>query len=119
LTLRIALSIVPSGNEGRQYTIGSIDICNVCDNADGTCNYAAIMQKHPPFGAAFSAADDKGLVSYDERGIAIRDHDDSDIKVVQITRHDPLKHDAYHLLHRALVALGYGKKNENTHDFMP
>jgi hypothetical protein len=116
MTLRIALSIVPGGNENRQYTIGNIDICNIGENADRTCNYAAIMQKREPFGAAFCIAEDKGLVTYDERGvvIAIRDHDDADVKVAQVFHHDRLTRDAHDLLYRALVSLGYLERNSGT-----
>lgn len=108
MTLRITLSIVPGGHEQRQYTIGNIDICNIGENADGTCKYAAIMQKCGPFGVAFALAEHKALVAFDERGLvsAIRDHDDDDIKVAQIPHHDHERRDAHDLLYRALVALG-------------
>jgi hypothetical protein len=111
--LRITLAIVPRGRESRQYTIGNIEICNLGENADGTCRYAAIMQKRGPFGAAFSLADDKDLLTYDGRGqvVAIRDHDDDEIKLVQIRRHDRLKREAHDLLYRALVALGFAERN--------
>jgi hypothetical protein len=87
--LRITLSIVPYGNESRQYPIGNIEICNIEDNGDGTANYAVVMQKHGPYGKAYCIADDKSLLTYDERGrvVAIRDHDDDDIRVVQVHRH--------------------------------
>lgn len=113
MTLRITLSIVPGGQEQRQYTIGNIDICNIGENVDGTCNYAAILQKCEPFGAAFAVADRKALVAYDTRGlvVGIRDHDDDDIKVAQIRRHDRVRCDAQDLLYRALGALGYAERH--------
>jgi hypothetical protein len=118
MTLRITLSIVPGGHEQRQYTIGNIDICNIGENVDGTCNYAAILQKREPFCAAFAAADRKALVAYDTRGlvVGIRDHDDDDIKVAQIRRHDRVRREAHDLLYRALVALGFRERNDDTID---
>lgn len=114
MTLRTTLAILPGGHEDRQYLIGNIEICNLGDNPDGTCRYAAIMQKRGPFGEAFSLAKDKDLLTYDGLGIvvAIRDHDDDDIKVAQVHRHDRLKRDAHDLLYQALVALGYADRNQ-------
>jgi hypothetical protein len=111
--LRIALSIVPGGNERRQYQIGNIEICNIADNGDGTSNYAVILQKNGPYGTAYSIADDKDLVTFNDRGtvVAIRDHDDDDIKVAQVRRHHRKEREAHDLLYRALVALGFADRN--------
>lgn len=114
--LRITLTIVPNGMESRQYPIGNIEICNLEDNGDGTSNYAVIMQKHGPFGTGYRIAEDKELVSYDERGrvVAVRDHDDDDIKVVQVRKHHRTKREAHDLLYRALIALGHAERNDRT-----
>jgi hypothetical protein len=109
MTLRIALSIVPYGIEDNISQIGTIDIWNLGKNAEGTFDYAVVQLKHDPFLNAWETADGKGLVDYDKSGcvIGVQDHEDEDIKIVRVYGHDRISSDAYDLLYRALVALGY------------
>jgi hypothetical protein len=111
--LRITLSMVPGGDERRQYPIGNIEICNIADNGDGTSNYGVMMQRHGPFGKAHYVAQEKNLLICNEHGtvVAVCDHEDDDIKVVHVLRHHRKKREAHDLLYRALVSLGHAERN--------
>lgn len=113
MTLRIALSIVPYGIEDDIYQIGQIDIWNLGKNADGKYDYAVVQVKHEPFQESLASADAKGLVRYDSGGrvTGVTNHDDEDIKIVRVYGHDRVSRDAYDLLYRTLVMLGYRERN--------
>lgn len=115
MTLRISLSIVPFGIEENVYQIGKIDISNLGQNADGKYDYAVVQIKHVPFGDALASADAKGLVRYQNGYVTgVKNQDHEDVKTVQVHGHDRSVHDAYDLLYRALIALGYRDRNPDT-----
>lgn len=112
MTLRIVLSIVPYGIEEDIFKIGHIEIWNLGKNSDGKYDHAVVQLKHEPFRDSLETADSKGLVYYSGGVvIGVKNHDDEAIRIVHVYGHNRASRDAYDLLYRALVVLGYRERN--------